>query len=281
MNNESKRPNEIKMLSAYLDNELSIARRQSLEKRLQNEPDLRRKLEDLRKTKMALGSLARVHAPRNFTLTPDMVKVRRKKQVPWFSTLKLATSLAAVLLVALFSFELILQQGFLGVARTSMEDGAQTESLKTMDEETPPPLIFWSEPGIGGGGEAEDMPEDSEIVTAPQVDPDRSPEESPVEEEPTGEEVPKDSPPVELAPPSEEEASDMQAQSTTPQDDNLILGLNPDSGGEIIEQSESAEAPSRASRVVLDLFNWLQIGLALFVLFSGITLWILRSKQIF
>ncbi len=92
MNNESKRPNEIKMLSAYLDNELSIARRQSLEKRLQNEPDLRRKLEDLRKTKMALGSLARVHAPRNFTLTPDMVKVRRKKQVPWFSTLKLATS---------------------------------------------------------------------------------------------------------------------------------------------------------------------------------------------
>lgn len=275
MNNESKRHKELILLSAYLDNELSIAKRQSLEKRLQNEPDLRRKLDDLRKTKMALRSLARVHAPRNFTLTPDMVKVRQKRQVPWFSTLKLATSLAAILLVMLFSFEIILQRGFFSGAQTSMEDGAQTESLKTMDEETPPPLIFWSEPGQGGGGgKAEDMPEDSEIVTAPQIDLERSPEEPDVKEEPAEEGILEESPVTESDLPPTEEAP-------TEPDLDLILGLKPEAGGEIINQSEPTTTASGASRTILDICDWLQIALALFVLFGGITLWILRSKQIF
>jgi len=284
MNNESKHHKEIILLSAYLDNELSLAQQQALEKRLNNEPDLRRKLGDLRKTKMVLGSLSRVHAPRNFTLTPDMVTIRRKRPVPWFSSLKLATSLAAILLVVLFSFELIIQRGFLGGSRTAMETGSQTESRKALDEETPQPLIFWSDQsqGVGGGADIE-LDEDANFVEgAPQIDPERSPEELDIKEEPIGEEVPKESPETsELAPPPEEETTNLEEEIYTGEDQDLILGLNPESGGEIIDQSLPAEAPSRLSQTVLNVFNWLQIALGLFILLGGVTLWILRSKQIF
>jgi len=276
MNNESKHHKELILLSAYLDNELPISKRQSLEKRLLNEPDLRRKLDDLRKTKMVLGNLARVQAPRNFTLTPDMVKVRQKRQIPWFSTLKLATSLAAILLVALFSFELIIQRGFLGGTQTAMDTGTQTESLKTLDDETPQPLIFWSEPGTGGGGvgASDDLPEESEKITAPQIDPERSPEEPDIKEEPVEEELLEESPPADSdLPPAEEAPAEP--------DRDLILGLNPEAGGEIINQSEPATSASRTSSIILDVFDWLQIALALFVFFGGVTLWILRSRQIF
>jgi hypothetical protein len=284
MSKERQHIKDIKLLSVYLDHELSLAQQQALEKRLNNEPDLRRKLHELRKTKMVLGSLARVHAPRNFTLTPDMVTVRRKKQVAWFSTLKLATSLAAILLVVLFSFELIIQRGFLGGTRTTMETGAQTESLKSLDEETPEPLIFWSDPSQGvGGGTTEELEEDTNVMAEPpQVDGDRSPEESDIKEEPIGEEVPEESLETNaLAPSPEEETNNIEGDVYAAEDQDLILGLNPESGGEIIDQTIPSDASSRLSKTVLDVFDWLQIALGLFILFGGVTLWILRSKQIF
>ena len=285
MKNESKRNKELILLSAYLDNELPNAKRQSLEKRLLNEPDLRRKLDDFHKTKTVIGNLTRVKAPRNFTLTPEMVKIRQKRRAPWFSTLKLATSLAAILLVVLFSFEIIIQRGFLGGDQTALESGSQTESYKTLAEETPQPLIFWSEPGIGGGEEATtmEMAEDSNIAAeAPQVYPDRSPEESEINQDPVDEEMLEESPATDdLSPPSEEKVTGLEEESTTESDGDLILGLNPNSGGEIINQSEPATVTSRASQTMMDIFNWLQIGLAFFIFIGGVILWIFRRKQIF
>jgi len=285
MKNESKQNKELILLSAYLDNELPIVKRQSLEKRLLNEPELRRKLDDLHKTKMVIGNLTRVKAPRNFTLSEDMIKVRRKKQSPWFSTLKLATSLAAILLVVLFSFEIILQRGILAGDRGILETGSQTESFKTLEEGTPQPLILWSEPGIGGGEESPkmEMAEDSNLAAeAPQVESDRSPEESEINQGLIEEEM-LEEPPVtdDLSPPSEEQITAMEEESKTESDGDLILGLNPDAGGEIISQSEPGTTTTRESQTVLDVLNTLQIGLALFIFIGGVILWIFRSKQIF
>ncbi len=61
------------ILSAYLDDEISPQERARLEDRLQQNPDLRGELEALRRTRLILRAAPKVRAPRNFTLTPEMV----------------------------------------------------------------------------------------------------------------------------------------------------------------------------------------------------------------
>ena len=50
-----------------------------------------------------IGFLPRLKAPRNFTLTPEMVTVRKPRQ-PLFVTLRFATAVATFLLVASLRF---------------------------------------------------------------------------------------------------------------------------------------------------------------------------------
>ena len=112
MNNERRRRHDLEKLSTYLDNALSLREKNRLEARLAKEPDLRERLEQLRRTKLLVGGLPRLRAPRNFTLTREMVTVRKPKKQPLFSYLRLASSLAAVLLVVLFGVEIFLGGGF-------------------------------------------------------------------------------------------------------------------------------------------------------------------------
>jgi len=111
MNNEKRRKQDIELLSTYLDNALKPRQKSRLEARLSQNEELREQLEQLRRTKMLVGSLARIRAPHNFTLTPEMVKVRKPKKQPFFTYLRLASSLAAILLVVLFGVELFLGGG--------------------------------------------------------------------------------------------------------------------------------------------------------------------------
>ncbi|HMO59781.1 MAG TPA: zf-HC2 domain-containing protein, partial [Roseiflexaceae bacterium] len=61
---------DIELLSAYIDNELSAADRARLEVRLQAEPLLRTTLAELQTTVTALQSLETLGPPRSFTLDP-------------------------------------------------------------------------------------------------------------------------------------------------------------------------------------------------------------------
>lgn len=96
-------PHEWEALSAYLDKELSVKERTRLESRLQVQPELRQALEDLRRTRAILRSQPLLRAPRNFTLTPEMVGQRRPVRsgggLPVFNFMRFASAFAAVLLV--------------------------------------------------------------------------------------------------------------------------------------------------------------------------------------
>ena len=67
-------PEELELLSAYLDNMLNEVERSALEIRLAQNEALRTELEALRSTIALIKGLPTLKAPRNFTLTPAMVK---------------------------------------------------------------------------------------------------------------------------------------------------------------------------------------------------------------
>jgi anti-sigma factor RsiW len=94
------------LLSAYLDGELSAGQKDRLEERLLSERVLADELDKLSRTRKVLRSAPRLSAPRNFTLTPDMVDAR--KRVSWpklLRGLRLASAAAAVLLVGLLVYD--------------------------------------------------------------------------------------------------------------------------------------------------------------------------------
>lgn len=61
------------LLSAYVDHALDTAERAALEARLERDPDLRRKLAELRQTVALLRDLPPLKAPRDFSLTREML----------------------------------------------------------------------------------------------------------------------------------------------------------------------------------------------------------------
>ncbi|MCJ7658985.1 MAG: hypothetical protein MUO67_07530 [Anaerolineales bacterium] len=64
-------------LSTYLDGQLSNREHTRLEARLKSDPDLQSALEDLRQTRSVIRSLPKLRVPRNFSLTPEMVGIKR------------------------------------------------------------------------------------------------------------------------------------------------------------------------------------------------------------
>ncbi|MCU0482508.1 MAG: hypothetical protein MUE54_15030 [Anaerolineae bacterium] len=75
-------PQDLELLSAYLDNMLNDAERSALEARLANDAVLRAELDGLRATIALINGLPTLKAPRNFTLTPAMVKSRTETGAP-------------------------------------------------------------------------------------------------------------------------------------------------------------------------------------------------------
>lgn len=88
-------------LSAYIDGYLSQRERQQLEERLQRSMELKHGLDELRRTRQVLRSHPKMRAPRNFTLTPEMVSVQetRRSGSGMFPVMRLASVLASILLV--------------------------------------------------------------------------------------------------------------------------------------------------------------------------------------
>jgi hypothetical protein len=75
-------PEDLELLSAYLDNMLNEAERSALEIRLAQNEALQTELEALRATIALIKGLPTLKAPRNFTLTPAMVKGKTETGSP-------------------------------------------------------------------------------------------------------------------------------------------------------------------------------------------------------
>lgn len=249
MNNKRRKTRELNNLSAYLDNALPAREMRKLEARLAVEPELREKLADLRRTKLALSRLTRLRAPRNFTLTPDMVPERRPHRQPLQGALRLASALAAILLVVMFGAEFILGE----VRQPAMlaDEAPAMEAARAPEAEEPEPLIQWGQPGTGGesvgmGGESAEI------------------------EEPMGQ--------MEVMP--EEETTEEQAEAPSAKSDELILGINADEGGEIIERSEPAAIQREPEPLPwAAFFYWAQIALVVIAVGGALALLILRLRR--
>lgn len=84
-------------LSTYLDGQMSAKERKRLESRLQASAELRAGLVELKRTRDILRSQSKVRAPRNFTLSAQMVGLRQAS--PAYPAMRLAAVLASLLLV--------------------------------------------------------------------------------------------------------------------------------------------------------------------------------------
>lgn len=127
----SKKPSfrDLKKLSAYLDGELKDSARKKLESRIARDPELAAALDDLRLSRTVLRRhTPQRRAPRNFTLSPQMVAKR-----PPMPRLVPALNYAALAAMLLFVFSFTSPFG----AGGSMADEAMAPAPMAMEMEAP------------------------------------------------------------------------------------------------------------------------------------------------
>lgn len=90
---------DLDLLSAYIDGTLNATERAELEARLQTDAELRRELATLRATVALVKGLPTLRAPRDFTLTPQMV--RRPPRILTSAAFSAVSVAAAVMLFVL------------------------------------------------------------------------------------------------------------------------------------------------------------------------------------
>jgi hypothetical protein len=115
------------LLSEYIDQQLHPSKQRRLEARLQQEPELRAALEDLRRTRAILRSAPKIKAPRNFTLKPHMVPQPAPRRV--YPVFQFASALASVLFVLVLVGDL-LGIGFVPESPVMMAQPAAVEALE-------------------------------------------------------------------------------------------------------------------------------------------------------
>ncbi len=124
-------------LSAYLDDALPPRERERLEARLRSEPALKDAMASLERTRFVLRAAPRLRAPRNFTLTPEMV-APRPSFLDWLRpTMQWSSAVAALLLALALAGQYLLAP--LGGASVQREaPAAESQSLsapESVDEE--------------------------------------------------------------------------------------------------------------------------------------------------
>lgn len=123
---------DFEMLSIYLDGQLTDSERTRLESRLQVETELQTALHEMSRTRAVLRSAPTLRAPRNYTLKPEMVKVRRETS-HLYPFLRLASALASILFVLAFVGDLIFQ-GTPTQAPAAVVQGGVTLEVGALEE---------------------------------------------------------------------------------------------------------------------------------------------------
>lgn len=147
--------NEWQLLSAYLDGQASPGERIQIEKRLASEDAFRQALQSLRQTRTVIRSMPRRRVPRNFTLTPEMVAVRRMPRI--FPVLRFSSAFAAIAACILFGVQLLPLMAKSAAAPTQAPAALEMSAAESLSS-TESPLIIWGTPGadaakgMGGGG---------------------------------------------------------------------------------------------------------------------------------
>ena len=157
------------------------------------------------------------------------------------------------------------------------------EAVSEVSEASPEPLIQWEGQSVDGGGSgrgAEGMGAGAPVIENPMEESEAvQPEaeiESVEEEEPLTE-VEDPTPAEKRLTQDTNETESFEEESDT--EDELILGINPDQAGDIIDSSKSTKVVEGVSFNWQKVIRWGQITLAVIALSCGLALWILRRKQ--
>ncbi len=134
------REKDWELLSAYLDNQLSERERSKLEMQIKGSSEMQQALAELRQTKTILRRSARVRAPRNFTLTPEMVGIR-PRQHRAYPVLRLAMVVASFLFLLVFSGDL-----------TGLIPGVPPVTANFAARQAEPEMAMAPSRPMGGGG---------------------------------------------------------------------------------------------------------------------------------
>ncbi len=147
---------DIELLSSYLDGRLSPSESARLESRLSSDPELASVLNDLRAARSVLRKLPSRKAPRNFTLTRQMVGL--KPPLPRsYSFFRFSTAFATVLLTLTFAANALSHVPLIGDnfgGGFGMGGGGVAESAAAPAET----LVVEEAYGVGGGPAATEAP---------------------------------------------------------------------------------------------------------------------------
>jgi hypothetical protein len=142
---------ELFQVSAYIDGALSPKEQRTFEAHLASSATLQEELLEYKRLKAALRSLPQKTAPRNFTLSPEKVQVRKAvpRLAPVFS---FASAGVAILLMLAFGSEYLLGRNAQMVSKEAPAPlSAMLESAPAVDA-TEPTIIFWNAVPMGSGG---------------------------------------------------------------------------------------------------------------------------------
>jgi hypothetical protein len=163
---------ELRLLSAYLDGELSTISARRVERLIKANPNASAVLDQLRGIKEILKLLPERKAPRDFTITAHDIKQVRLPSI--VGVLRYASALSVFLLCALLAFDFLspFRQERVAVefSQSVPEPMAAEKGDLGMEEEAP--IINWHPAGregygIGGGGGGEGVVEEQNEILLP------------------------------------------------------------------------------------------------------------------
>lgn len=291
--------NDWLLLSAYLDGQLSVVEKRQIDERLQSDPECRMALDTLRRTSTLLRSLPVRRAPRNFTLSASSLV--KKSNPPLIGILRFSSAAAALLLVAIFTFDLTLGSRAMSINDTAQDaqpeiamESAKRSSAEAPNEEAPV-IIFWGAPtsmmgaygkgGGGGGAEGPGLGGGAALQpygigggAAEETLPDAA---SPVEEQPASDAAPDmEMPAPEVLEEQQPETEPQPQERVAPEPlsgSGPILGVQPME--ELSAADKTAEVPLRQPAVQLDFpFRLIEIVLAALLILTAIPAWLIKRK---
>lgn len=127
-------PQEYELLSAYIDGELTVDEQQMVEQRLLSDVLLKQELEALQSTVNLIHQLPEMMAPRNFTLTPEMVSTSkiiplRTQRKPYNAYLSLVASITLMVFGAIFLLSEVNQPSLNRAAISSNEQSFEAVAI--------------------------------------------------------------------------------------------------------------------------------------------------------
>ncbi len=160
--------NDIEKLSSLLDERLPAGETQRLRARLEQEPNLRADLENLRQARALLRQLPQRRAPRNFTLSRQMAGLRAPTP-RLFPLFQWASALTAIFF--LFSLGLNWQSASAPAAEAPMLAAAAPAEALPAETETPPLAALAPAATSDPGAELRSLaPEATSVKMAPPAD---------------------------------------------------------------------------------------------------------------